>query len=137
MNRDNVIARIAMGARTYGLPVDAMVALAYHESRLDPNCVGDNGESIGLYQIQRLGSTYESIKTLARWAGRDAQAIDLRNPTTSAILACIGHRQGYGHWWHAWVNVPPEVRPPRDHFIWRHAPQSWLDGLYGPQAASH
>ncbi len=66
MNRDDIIARIALVARTYGLPVDAMVALAYHESRFDPHCVGDAGESIGLYQIQRLGSTYESIITLAR-----------------------------------------------------------------------
>lgn len=126
MDRDDVIARIVFVAKSYGLPADAMVSLAYHESRWDPNCIGDNGESIGLFQIQRIGSTYESVKTLAYWAGRDPYRIDLRNPTTSAILACIGHRQGYGHWWHAWVNVPIELRPPREHFMWRYAPSGWL-----------
>lgn len=129
MKRDDVIARIVFVARTYGLPPDAMVALAARESGLDPRCVGDKGESIGLFQIQRLGSTYESVRTLARWAGRDVNTIDLTNPTTNAILACVGHRQGYGHWWHGWKNVDVSLRPARDHFMWRHAPESWLAWL--------
>jgi len=126
MNRDAIIARIKLIAYQYGLPPDSMVALAAKESGLDPNCVGDNGESIGLFQIQRLGSTYEAVKTLAKWAGRDVNSLDLRNPTTSTILACVGHRQGYGHWWHGWKIVSPELLPPRDHFMWRHAPSGWL-----------
>jgi Transglycosylase SLT domain len=40
-------------ARTAAL----LVAVAYHESRFDPNAVGDGGRSFGLFQHQRGGAS--------------------------------------------------------------------------------
>ncbi len=40
-------------ARTAAL----LVAVAYHESRFDPNAVGDGGRSFGLFQHQRGGTS--------------------------------------------------------------------------------
>lgn len=33
----------------------ALVVNAWHESRLDPMAIGDNGDSVGLYQLNRKG----------------------------------------------------------------------------------
>lgn len=50
-----VFDAIARAARELGVPVDLALAIAYHESGLNPNAVGDNGSSFGLFQLHRGG----------------------------------------------------------------------------------
>lgn len=47
-----IITQVATGL---GVPVSLAIAIAQHESGLNPNAVGDNGSSFGLYQLHRGG----------------------------------------------------------------------------------
>lgn len=46
---------ITQVANQYGLPPEIALATAYHESGLNPQAVGDNGTSFGLFQLHEGG----------------------------------------------------------------------------------
>jgi hypothetical protein len=52
---EEILTVIQEAAARHGVSAPAMVALARCESRLDPNAVGDHGQSIGLFQIHNAG----------------------------------------------------------------------------------
>lgn len=49
------IAAIARAASELGVPLSVALAIANHESGLNPTAVGDNGTSFGLYQLHQGG----------------------------------------------------------------------------------
>jgi soluble lytic murein transglycosylase-like protein len=61
---------IADAATAAGLDPAFMIALAISESSLDPQAVGDNGQSFGLFQLQ-----VKTAHSLPGGAGADAQAL--------------------------------------------------------------
>jgi hypothetical protein len=123
-----LVTLITIIAQAYGLPPESMVALAQAESGLDPNAVGDNGQSIGLFQIQGPGSEYETYQTLANWSGLYANP-DLTDPVANTIMACTAHARGYAHWWHGWANVPDDLRPGAYNKMWRYASPAQREAL--------
>lgn len=61
----SVIDIITKVAKSLGLPPELALAIAYHESGLNPYAVGDNGTSFGLYQLHEGG---ELGSHTAAWA---------------------------------------------------------------------
>lgn len=47
-----------------------LTAIGYHESRFDPDAVGDNGQSVGLFQISRAWRPGETVEEQAVTAVR-------------------------------------------------------------------
>ena len=50
--KDQIVSRIRSEATSQGVDPDLALAVATQESYLNPNAVGDNGKSIGLFQMQ-------------------------------------------------------------------------------------
>ncbi len=61
-----------------GAPAEILRAIAIAESGEDPNAVGDNGESIGIFQNRRKYQEYRNAKH---------GTFDPRDPRASAIVA--------------------------------------------------
>lgn len=51
----DVVAAITRAAQETGVPVNLALAIAQHESGLNPQAVGDKGTSFGLYQLHQGG----------------------------------------------------------------------------------
>jgi hypothetical protein len=101
-DRSTVVPRIVREARRQGVDPDLAVAVATQESSLDPGKVGDNGKSLGLFQLQeaaaidagidprRRGDLTENIRggvgylklQLAREGGNVARALSRYNRGT-------------------------------------------------------
>ena len=56
MTRQDLIDKIMAEATRQGVPPRWAVAVAEQESGLDPQAVGDNGKSLGLFQLQRAAA---------------------------------------------------------------------------------
>lgn len=62
--RDDMIPLITREANAQGVPLDLALATAYVESRLQPSAIGDDGISVGLYQINRRAHPEHSTQQL-------------------------------------------------------------------------
>jgi len=80
---------IARVAREVGVPAELALAVAAQESDLDPNAVGDNGKSVGLFQLHEagmgsgMGNTRYDPEVNARTALGALAATIRANPTLS------------------------------------------------------
>lgn len=80
-----VMANIIVdAARTSGINPAYMLALAVTESSLNPLAVGDDGRSVGLFQL---------LLSTARINDRTATAESLLDPANNARLACLEARR--------------------------------------------
>jgi len=90
MTRGEIVSTITNAARVTGVPVEIALALAYHESKLDPNAEGDAGTSFGLFQIK--------LQT-AEIVGFRGSKEELKTPAVNALFALrhlAGLIKGYG-----------------------------------------
>lgn len=83
-NIQDIIAEVA---REEGVPVELALAIAQEESGFDPKAVGDNGHSIGLFQLNDEGEGHgmtvaqrEDPRTNAQIALRQVAAVLKQNP---------------------------------------------------------
>jgi soluble lytic murein transglycosylase-like protein len=76
-----VAAIIRIECQPYGVPQDFALCVANHESRLDPQAIGDHGDAVGLYQFHlgtwqhfraRMGLPVDDLRDDARQASRTA-----------------------------------------------------------------
>lgn len=64
--RAQIIDRITAEARHQGVDPKLALAVAMQESYLNPNAVGDNGQSLGLFQLQRAAALDAGIDPARR-----------------------------------------------------------------------
>jgi soluble lytic murein transglycosylase-like protein len=76
-----VAAIIRIECRPYGVPEEFALCVADHESRFDPQAIGDHGGAVGLYQFHlgtwqhfrtRMGLPADDLRLDAREAARTA-----------------------------------------------------------------
>jgi soluble lytic murein transglycosylase-like protein len=76
-----VAAIIRIESRHYGIPEAFALCVADHESRFDPQAIGDHGDAVGLYQFHlgtwqhfrsRMGLPLDDLRLDAREAARTA-----------------------------------------------------------------
>ena len=76
-----VAAIIRIECRSHGIPEEFALCVADHESRFDPQAIGDHGDAVGLYQFHlgtwqhfrsRMGLPLDDLRLDAREATRTA-----------------------------------------------------------------
>ena len=86
-------AMIEHAARAMDVSPEYAACIAYHESRFDPEAIGDQGRAVGLYQWH-----YESWAHVRRQMGLSTD--DRRDdPVEATVTAMWAWRNGYRHWW--------------------------------------
>ena len=71
-----------------------LLRVAFCESRLDPNAVGDHGDSLGLFQFHVPSGTWAANSARYGWAG--ASAFD---PVAASDVAAAMFARGQSHLW--------------------------------------
>jgi soluble lytic murein transglycosylase-like protein len=80
MNKKTLVDIIKLAASKYDLDWKLALSVAWTESRLNPNAIGDDGNSFGLFQVQ---------KRTADWLEKkDISTKDLLIPELSADIGC-------------------------------------------------
>jgi hypothetical protein len=88
-----VEAIIRIECRRYGVPEDFALCVADHESRFDPQAVGDHGDALGLYQFHL--STWQHFRSRMGLPADDLR-LDTRE---SARTACWAFANGFQKRW--------------------------------------
>jgi soluble lytic murein transglycosylase-like protein len=88
-----VAAIIRIECRPYAIPAEFALCVADHESRFDPQAIGDHGDAVGLYQFH-LG-TWQHFRTRMGLPADDLR-LDARE---AARTACWAFANGFqGRW---------------------------------------
>lgn len=99
----DVVQAITQAANQLGVPVQVAIAIAQQESGLDPNAVGDNGHSIGLFQLYDQGEG----------AGMtDAQRRDPLTNAMTALKEVAAVAQQHPGW--SWGQIAAAAQRPAD-----------------------
>lgn len=88
-----VAAIVRIECRRYGVPEEFALCVADHESRFDPQAIGDHGDAVGLYQFHL--STWQHFRTRM-----DLPIDDLRlDAREAARTACWAFAHGFQRRW--------------------------------------
>jgi soluble lytic murein transglycosylase-like protein len=88
-----VAAIIRIECRNHGIPEEFALCVADHESRLDPQAIGDHGGAVGLYQFHL--STWQHFRMRMGLPADDLR-LDARE---SARTACWAFANGFQQRW--------------------------------------
>jgi soluble lytic murein transglycosylase-like protein len=88
-----VAAIIRIECRPYGVPEEFALCVADHESRFDPQAIGDHGGAVGLYQFHL--STWQHFRTRMGLPDDDLR-LDARE---AARTACWAFAAGFQQRW--------------------------------------
>jgi hypothetical protein len=86
---------IVIAAEEQGADPQVMLAVAACESVFDPYAVGDQGNSLGLFQLHRFGLRSDFYE----WATEQYGYYDVYDPYMQASYAAYKIAQGYGYHW--------------------------------------
>lgn len=116
----NVIAIIRRVARELGVPPEVALAVAYHESGLNPTVAGDGGHSVGLFQLydQGLGAGMSV-----------AERSDPEKNARVAIANMAKTKAAHPDW--GWAQVAVVSQNPADHPTYKAAIQGILGDYSG------
>ena len=94
MQQLDPVAIITMVANHYGIPPSLALAIAQHESGLNPNSVGDNGTSFGLYQLHIGGELGNRTPASVTGANMENNAIIALSTVAAVMKANPGASPG-------------------------------------------
>lgn len=125
-SHSSVAEIISNVAREKGIPPKVALAIAKHESGLNPYSVGDNGTSFGLYQLHEGG---ELGRHTEQWA------FNPRHNAETALSVVARVRKQHPDW--SWGQVAAVAQRPADPGSYARAVDSELHGkLSLPEVAT-